>query len=111
MDLQVAQEASEAPPIELDIGPPIHDLSEGLEEPQHRNGSEALAVHREQPDSNGAAVDAGEGVGHSERSRVVKLAAVENGSSSANGQVLPGTDHLATVVDHAPTEEAKTEGV
>ena len=105
VDLQVAQEGSQAPPIELDIGPPIHDLSEGLDEQQHRKDSETLALQRAEPDSNGAGSDAQEGVGHVERSRprVVNPAAVENGH--ANGQA---PDHLATAVYHMPTEEANT---
>lgn len=103
VDLQVAQEGSEAPPIELDIGPPIHDLSEGLDEHQHTKDDKSPAPHRDEPDSNDAASDALEGAGHLERSRVAKFTAVENGH--ANGQA---PDHLATTVYRTSAEEANT---
>ena len=54
VDLQVAQEGLEASPIELDIGPPIHDLSEGLEHDQDELASDSLALHRNGTASNGA---------------------------------------------------------
>ena len=60
VDLQVAQEWKN--PFELEIGPPIHDLDEGLDdldedlEDNYQNDSTgASASHADQHDSNGAA--------------------------------------------------------
>lgn len=108
VDLQVAQDGLEAPSIELDIGPPIRDLSEGLEQDQDELDRGSLALHRDGPAGNGAG-GAREAVGGPEAIKIVPgtdPSAAENGCVPGNTE----TNHDATAVYHAPAEESHTTG-
>ena len=110
VDLEVAKEGLKAPPIELDIGPPIHDLREGLEQHQDEKGIKTLAPHVEQPDSNGAAGDCAEGATcpeHSKGAQNKNSAAAENGHADRHAEA----EHQNTSIDHAPAKDHTTAGL
>ena len=110
VDLEVAKEGLKAPPIELDIGPPIHDLREGLEQHQDKEGNKTLAPHMKQPDSNGAAGAYAEDVGRPEQSKEAQdrnSAAAENGQANGHAEA----EYEATSIDHAPAKDHTTTGL